>query len=321
MILKERLDFTFSLEDFIAVDKLFNNYIDDRIHMYNELFIDNSNYTSLETSEYINFFITPIIKDTYQHPYLDRIIHFLERDYEFFTLPKVYNVKEELLHLLSIYEEDIENLECFIEYEYNTVNRLVDLWLELYGYVQELPILTLNILQKDIIFGTTVYYEEDTDPFIRKNFVIFLEKIHELFPEELSHFDAFIIVDPKYIEFSAGENTQAFFMKNFIFLKSQVKEEDKVFYCLTLFHEWGHRIFESLPEKVQIDYYNVYDKWIYNNIKMTREPKEKNSVEELFADCISLLIFPSDDFLKQPDPIIINYIKIILENYFSIIFN
>ena len=316
--IKEQLDFSFSFKDFESVDEFEREYLNDRIKYFTKYFIDNIP-TQNEYENYINFFITPIFDDKEQHPYLYRIQHFLERDYEFFTLPEVFSIKENLLKILNIDSNQLEQIDSFINFEFNNINDMADLWEELYNKIQEYPILMLNTFDFMDINGTKIYFEDNTDPFIKENFITFITNISELFPNELSKLGNWIICNPKYIEFSAGKGTFAFYMRDNVFVRSKVEEEDKKFYIETLYHEFFHFLFELLPEYVQIAWYDMYEIWKYKNVKMTRD-EGKNSVEELFADVGSLLCTPIHDFIQEPNPIIRDYVKIILKDNFNITF-
>lgn len=312
MQLSEKLDFSFSSEDFNTIDSLFNSYIQDRKSIYENLFT-NSEYTKEEERDYINFFIKQIIKEEEQHPYLFHILHFLNRNYEFYTLPEIYDVVQKLKNCFNI------TPEYSLHDEIGLLTNTVQYWEKLKEKIRFYPLLDLNSYYKVTVDNTSVYYKDDSNKVLVEEVIKFVTKISNYFPKQLARLDSFILCSPEYISFSGGENTFAYYIQDSVFLKNTIEKKDYSFYIETLYHEFGHFLFELITEKNQVLWYDLYTLWESKKITMSRE-KENNEPEELFADAFSILMTNIHDYLNPNlNPIILQYCKIILKNEFGVL--
>lgn len=317
MHLSEKLDFSFSIKDFKEISSMFDQYMDDRVSLYKKIFLEQSP-TKQQMLEYISFFITPVVENALEHPNLYRIKHFISRNYEFYTLPSVSVLIEDLYNYLNLSAEDINLIEDFSEFEYNVIQTLYDSWRQLYEKVQELPFLLLKTFKYTTMCNCQIYYDPTTEEFTLKNFITFIKIIHKYFPKQLMRLDTFILCDPEYIEFSAGDKTMAFYLDDTVFIPCTVKNEDKEFYVETLYHEFAHHLFTLMKETSQLLWYDLYNTWVEKKLKFTRDDGN-NEVEELFADVFSLLISPVHDFIQDCSKTIKDYFKIIIEKEFGVL--
>jgi len=314
MKIEEKLDFSFSTEDYASIDDIFSSYLQDRKNTYENLFKDQS-YSKEESLDYINFFIIKLDNNEEQHPYLDHIKHFLNRKYEFFTLPEIEKIVDQLKKWLSP-ELDTYSLED----EEDTLDSLHNYWVLLGKKIRAYPLLTLSNYNKIRIGNTALFYKEDTDDFVLDSVHKYVSHIVDLFPEQLARLDCFILCSPEYISFSGGKNTFAYYLEDSVFLKNSISEEDKKFYIETLYHEFGHFLFELMKERNQIRWYNLYDLWESKGVTMSRD-EGKNDPEELFADAFSILMTNVHDYLNPNlNPIILQYCKIFLKDEFKVVF-
>ena len=85
-----------------------------------------------------------------------------------------------------------------------------------------------------------------------------------------------------------------------------------------LIHEFGHFIFDIMPERYQIAWYSNFDAWIQNEVKLTRDTG-KNEVEELFADTFSILYNPNiGDFITEPSSLVIDTFMDLVSRSFNL---
>lgn len=323
--LTEKLDFSFSIKDFDEMTKLFEPYIQERIEFYKNLFCQEVSPDKESILEYIHYFITPILsseeakeKNIKTHPFIGRVIHFLNRNYEFYILPGVQENIQMLLYCFSLTREDIEEQTNFEEYENKMIDIIIKEWEELYKKVLDFPYLTIKNFKNEIINGISVYYKEESiDPELYAIYRQFIVDMNTVFPISLKRIDSILFVPQSYIDFSAGEGTTAYFLEDEIFMPEQIKEEDKTFFVETLYHEFGHFIFALLPEASQILWYRFYQEWSTSEfIKLTRD-EGKNEVEELFADGFSILYSPLHDYLQRPSEIILDTVKNLIKDNFQ----
>lgn len=314
--LKEKLDFSFSMKDFSEITKVLQSYMEERSTIYDNLFL-NGNYTNDDLRKYAHYFITPLIKNREVHPALYRIKHFLSREYEFFTLPDVGSIIDQLQDYFSLSGEDLQLLDCpFEDFEYDVINAIIDLWNCLYDKACNYPFLIMNEYKNEVTNGVHFYYREDyVDKELLQIYMKFIEDVNTIFPKTLKRLDSILLVPQSYIDFTAGKGTAQFFLSDSIFAPEQIKEEDKKFFLETLYHETGHFIFDLLSETSQILWYDYYNNWIKKGIKLTRE-EGKNEVEECFADVFSRVYSPVHDFIQEPNPIVVELFKNILEKEF-----
>lgn len=310
--LNEKLDFSINLDDFDAITSFVVDYLKDRISVYEKL--QSNDFTEYDIKYYIHYFINPCLDDKKSHPYLYRIQHFLSRDYEVFNFSDLSSITNKLLDLFNYEFIDIES---FFEDEHTNINSFYDLWNELYSQLKNYPYLMLNSFNYNVEDYVITYSDPNTDEFIIKSFKEFIHKMKKIFPNSLRRIDSFIFCDPSYINFVAGKGTMAYYIQDTVFMPSFINDEDKLFFVETLYHEFMHFIYELLPETEHILWYDYFDQWKDNNIKLTRE-YDKLDPEELFADVGSYIYGPEkNDFIKKPSDIVIDTFKDIIERGFN----
>jgi hypothetical protein len=316
--LKEKLDFSFTMKDFEIMTKLLDEYIQERQYAYQELFCKEGDLDEDSYKEYIHYFITALFtdEDKKQHPFLERVNHFLSRNYECFSLPGVPEITSQLAYCFSLTKEEIYETPYFDEYDYEMMDTIIDLWNELYDKIMEYPFLNIREYEHEITNGISLYYKnESIDLELLGIYKQFITDMNNVFPKSLKRIDSILFVPQEYIDMSAGEGTTAYFMEDEIFMPEKIKDEDKKFFVETIYHEFGHFIFALLSESSQILWYDYYSTWLTQNIKMTRD-EGKNEVEELFADGFSRIYSPLHDFIQEPSIVIIDTVKNILEEEF-----
>jgi hypothetical protein len=308
--LNEKLDFSFSIKDFSLITEILEYYLQDRLFAFNNL--DFSKPNNIES--YINYFLCP--KTEKYHPYLFRIQHFIDRDYEFFNKEEIGSLVGKLRSLLRSDYDSIINIKDFQKYEFDCINDIFDNWDIFYQKVQDYPLLVIDSFTYDDSKQTPIYYDTNTDKFILNTVHEFLEIVSKAFPVSLRRLDSIILCDSEYIDFVAGEGTMAFFINDNIFMPKTVKEEDKNFFIETIYHEFGHYMFSGLYEADQILWYDLYEEWVKKDIQLTRE-EGKNEVEELFADAFSIKYSPVNDFIEKPSEIVIESFTDILNHSYT----
>lgn len=343
--LKENLDYTFSWKDLITVDRLMQKYISDREKMYNELFNSDEEFDSEDLKEYVEWFMGECsdmdvdAKNPKHHPNLYNIKHYLGRNYEFNLLPSycelVANINDCLSYFLGLNDDmSDEFIEDFISTEYDCIENLKEFWNDYLTAMVNYPMMHLDELQKTVVMGSEVYFDKKTDDFVLNSFLEFLQNVKRDFPNILKKFDRFLIVDNDYLRFLAddgGEDsgTEAFFTDNAIFLKchcDDLKDDnERFFYKEVLYHEFGHYVFECLPEYLQLYWQENYVEWKNKGLKMCRD-EDKNSqldvyMNELHSDCFACHYLgdkmTDDDYIHMPSSIIMDTFEFILRKAFG----
>lgn len=340
--LKENLDYTFSWKDLISVDKMMKSYLADREKMYTDLFCSDEEYTKDDCFEYLTYFMGSDAsdmdidnEDCTHHKYLYNIRHFLGRNYEFNILPSywesVSNITDCLCYFGSL--ETDEEMEEFVNSENECIQNLKDFWNDFLQTLANYPMMHLDKLKHTCIMGCDVYYDKNTDKFVLDSFLEFLQNVKRDFPNIISKFDRFLIVDNDYLQFLAddgGEDsgTMAFFTDDAIFLKAHCDdlndESERFFYKEVLYHEFGHYIFEQLPEYLQLYWQENYLEWKKKDLKMCRD-KDRNSqldvyMNELHSDCFACHYLgdkmTDEDYIHLPSQIIVDTFEFILKKAF-----
>jgi hypothetical protein len=345
--LKENLDYTFSWKDLITVDKLMRKYINDRELMCGELFDSSEEFTRDDINEYVEWFmgcasdmdIDVKDKDKKHHKYLYNIRHFLDRNYEFNLLPsymeKTANINDCLYCLL----DDANNLtddevKEFVDDEHECIENLKLFWNDYLETLVNYPMMHLENMNKTVVMGSDVYFDKKTDDFVLSSFLEFLQNVKRDFPSLLNRFDRFLIVDNDYLKFLADDEegegeTQAFFTDNAIFLKchcDDLKDEsERFFYKEVLYHEFGHYVFENLPEYLQLYWQENYLEWKNKDLKMCRD-KDRNTqldvyMNELHSDCFACHYLgdkmTDEDYIHMPSPVIMDCFEFMLKKAFG----
>ncbi len=348
-MLTERLDFNFSWNDITTVDNIFQDYIEDRIQSYNEIFKELETIDSEEIKKYLHFFINFDSNFDYDnHPNLERLYSFLDRDYEIFTIPSIIDVIP-LIHnsLLPYYIDEIQNeddlgfLQDICEKEYDVLTNLKENWETFILEITNFPMLNLDNMDYENINGVQVYIDKNTKKENLDSFLLFLENIGKEFPNVLLRLDSFLLLDSEYIELVGGEGTKAYFLEDSIFYSNSFeqktktvddkntdkefkKKEDKMFTIQSYYHEFGHFIFSLLSETYVNYWKDCYAEWEEKKVKMTRS-EDRNSqldvfCEELFCDSFACLFVdcPDEDYyIHNPSEVIIDSIKFILREEFN----
>lgn len=343
--MSEHLDYTFNWKDLITTDRMMKSYLSDRETLYNELFNSDEKYTEDDVREYCEFFMGQNASDmdvdsdkSNHHKYLYNIRHFLSRNYEFNILPSycdlVNNINDCMVYYGEIdYLGDLISLDEFVSLEYESIENLKSFWNDYLVNMANYPMMHLENLKKTNVLGSEVYFDKKTDDFVLSSFLEFLQNVKKDFPEILKKFDRFLIVDNDYLQFLAddgGEDsgTEAFFTDDSIFLKchcDNLKDEDeKFFYKEVLYHEFGHYVFECMPEYLQIYWQENYKNWKEKGLKMCRDEKRNSQLDvymnELFADNFACYYLSDkmtdDDYIHNPSPIITDIFNFILRKAF-----
>ena len=226
--IQEQLDFTFSFTDFEVITDILEEYLRDRSTAFNKIF--SKNYTEKDIAFYIHYLISPFLEEEKYHKSIYRIQHFLNREYEFYNNEKVEIIINELRDIFNVSYDIIKNIDDFEEYEFDTINKIYDLWGELYELVQKYPFLELDKFNYEIKDFVPIYSDPNTDSFVLNEFYKFVDIMKKEFPSSLRRIDSFIFCNPEYIEFVAGEGTMAYFISESVFMPCYVKEEDRNFF-------------------------------------------------------------------------------------------
>lgn len=327
-ILNEKLDFNFSFADIKAIDTILNDYIKERSDFYSELFCSEESFTQEDVNSYLYYF-TGYISDTLGedeevNPKLTRLLHFFSRNYEVFTIePIAKDVSTILCYLQGEYLSDNLSFEEISEMEVDAIQNLTDTWQELSEKFADYPLLNIDKMQYKDIDGVQVYYDANTQPYAMEEFEKFVKNVNKVFPNTLLRLDSFILVDPDYISFVAGEGTLAYFLDDTIFFGSSVKNiekcgDDREFYSRILYHEFGHFIFDLLSESSQIFWFDKYSEWKDKQVKMSRDEMKYDPEDELWADSFSFLFEDTKEgFIHKPSEIIIDTVKFLLNKEFN----
>ena len=92
-----------------------------------------------------------------------------------------------------------------------------------------------------------------------------------------------------------------------------------------LYHEFGHYVFECMPEYLQIYWQENYKNWKEKGLKMCRDEKLNSQLDvymnELFADNFACYYLSDkmtdDDYIHNPSPIITDIFNFILRKAFA----
>ena len=344
--IKENLDYTFEWRDIIAIDRMMKSYINDRETLYTELFNSEEDFDKEDVQEYIEYFLSPNSSDmdvdsddNKHHKYLHNIHHFLERDYLFTILPSYENLITNLsdcLYYCGVLETD-EDINNFIEFESECIENLKAFWHEFLQTLAEYPMLHLEKMKCTNIMGILVYYDKNVQSFVLDSVVDFLQDIKRDFPTIMKRFDTLFIMDNDYLRFLSDDNgedsgTQAFYTENSIYLKAKCDnlkdESERFFYKEVLRHEFGHRVFDSLSEYLQIYWEECYKEWKKKGLKFCRD-EDRNSqldvyCQELFADCMACYYFENteeiyndENYIHMPNEQIMDTFKFIIKKGFE----
>ncbi|MGD9678155.1 MAG: hypothetical protein AB7V16_07300 [Vulcanibacillus sp.] len=313
-LLTEKLDFSFAIRDFEIITELLDQYLDDRVFVFNKL-INENDFTNEEKKQYIHYFISACIEDKKQHEYLSKIQHFLSREYEVFNHPEIASVIDTLSSIFFTNVEDYSLIEDFENYEVETISVIYDSWQTLTELISVYPLLDLDTYKYEVIDFVPIYYK-DAESFVLKEVKSFIHKIKKEFPSSLRRLDSIILCDKDYIEYVAGEGTMAYFISDNVFMPSSVDKDNELFFVTTIYHEFGHFVYSLLPEECQILWQDYFIEWVNNGVKLTRD--ENNDVEEVFADVFSLVYNQKNpDYIHEPSKIITNTFKEILNRGFN----
>lgn len=335
MKVDERIDFNFSYKDCETIDRILNEYLKDRQSFYSELFLNDAEYTTDDVRDYITYFCCSdgdcSRADDTVHEKLPRLIHFLQRRYEIFLIESIGETVDNLLYSLTnlSYYLDLDDDELATKFdeieetEYENIQSIGDLWTQFVQQIAEQPLINLDKMEYTVIGGVQVYYNKNIEPFIYDSFMNFLENIKKDYPNVLLMMDTFILVSPEYIEFCAGEGTQAFFANDVIFYADSCKDEDKDFVKSVYYHEFGHYIYSMLSETMMEYWHNSYLQWVKDNVKMSRNEEENSQLdefeEELFADTFSTLYIDNGDdaYIHRPSSLVTDALLFILNEEFT----
>ena len=342
--IKENLDYTFEWRDAIAIDRMMKSYINDRENLYAELFNSDEDFDKEDVIEYVDYFLSLNSSDMdvdnnncTHHKYLHNIHHFLERQYLYTILPSyedmVANINDCLYYCGGL--ETDEEINAFVESEGECIENLKTFWHELLDTLADYPMLHLEKMNKTNIQGILVYYDKNTQPFVLNEVTAFLQDVKRDFPTIMKRFDTLFILDNDYLRFLSddlgGEDsgTQAFYVENSIYIKAECDnlkdDSEKFFYREVLRHEFGHRVFDSLPEYLQIFWEENYKEWKNKGLKMCRDDDRNSQKEvycqELFADCMAVHYLgdemSDEDYIHDCSSMIMDVFEFIIRKGFE----
>lgn len=323
------LNFNLSYKDISIVNSIIKDFIDDRKRFYTNIFNDEK-FSDIDIKQYLNYFtnlaLDDIEKDSNKndeneginkdkHPYIFRLLHFFERNYEFFIQPEVEEIIFKIRNILMGNDFVDFNIDDFEEIEFEQIQSLEALWQEFLNIFSKYPLLNLDKMNYEKVCNCQVYYQNSIQPFMLQIFKKFLTKINNFFPNILLRFDTFVLIDPSFIEIRAGEGTVAYFTDSCAFFPESCKEGEQNFIYQVFFHEFGHYLFSLISEELVYYWYDNYEEWLANGTKLSRD-EGYNEVEELFADAFSCIFADSDDFIHKPSDIIIDTVKFIINSDF-----
>lgn len=316
--LTEKLNFNISMEDFVAISSFIKDYLNDRKSMYKDIFCSDEPYSKDDIEDYINYFTKSngYYDDNGMiigHPYVERILHFLEKDYEIFILPEIEGNVELLKTYLMGIDIDRDNFE---EYEFKVLENFEEAWNKIIEVFKKYPLNNIEKMEYKELDGVHFYYYPTIQNYALETFIEFVDTVSKNFPNTLLRFDSFVLVPKEQIELYAGEGCYAYYINDSIFYADRVDKDEKEFYKLVLYHEFGHFIFESVfSECLQQCWFDYYEEWLSKGVKMSRNLSENyNTVEgadELFADSFAFLFAePTEEgFIEKPSEIIMDTIK------------
>ena len=326
--LNEKLDFNLSMEDISTMNSLMKEYIDVRKQFYKNIFCSDEEYSKEDILDYLAFFTQLNLTDddnTEQYELVERILHFLERNYEMFIFGDIALCVETIKSIFYgeyLNDDDLIVGNEFEDLEYEKIIELENKWQEFIEYIRKYPLMNLDKMEYEEMFGCHVYFEKGTQQIIKRGFKDFIENIHKDFPNILLRFDSFILVSPSYIELCAGEGTYAFYMDDTIFFSNKYDSDEQKFSNTVFYHEFGHFIYELISETYQQYFTDCYIEWNDKGTKLSRDLSEYSNLEgadELFADSFSCLYYePSDEgFIHKPSEIILDTVRFILEQEYK----
>lgn len=332
------------IKDVKSIDKIIKSYIEDRKQMYETVLESEMDDKSI--SIYQDYFCSHCGElDTEVHPYLWRIIHFLERDYESFIEGKISSASSEVLNALTnITYNDFE------QDEYNAIKNLEEKWSTFMDVVLSVPLLDVKTMSFENKYGVSIYKNKKCNNFVLSAFDEFLETTHRIFPNTLTRLDAIVITTMEYIhlvgdgKYSVDGSTCAYYTDGCLFLANSLAEdtiEEKKFYYIVLFHEFSHFIFSTLSETSQIYWHELYKEWRNKGTKLTRDDDRNSQLydengnetgefaEECFCDQNAIMLYnmtkfgrqnptTGDDYIHNGSPLILDTIQYLLEKEYNI---
>lgn len=330
--LTERLEFNFHWKDIKVIDSLMQDYISDRVKCYDSIFCDNENDISLtDITQYLHYFTQYDFEYDYKvHPYLERLNNFLNRNYEIFSIPTLYEKLPIIQGLLSPIELSV-NYDTIMEisdWEYNIIEQLKETWDIIINELLNFPLLNLDKMEYEELNGVQVYYDKDIDRNVAEPFKDFVNDIYNTFPNTLLRLDSFLLLDPEYIELVAGEGTKAYYLEDSIFFAKEIKDKDRegeeLFTVQSYYHEFAHFIYAQLSETYINYWIDNYEDWTEKEIKMTRD-KDRNVqldcfCEELFCDTFACMFIDTpntEEYIHNPSQIITDTVDFILRQEFN----
>lgn len=320
----EKLDFNISMQDFLTVSSIFKDYINDRKEIYKDLFCSEVEYTEQDIEDYINFVTRS--EGYYDeegkvvgHPYVERLLHFFEKDYEIFVLPDMCANVEFIKSALC--GDYITEESSFEDVEFDVIEKMEECWNKMIDIFKKNPLNNIDDMEYREIEGCHFYYYPTIQKYVLDTFSEFVENIAKHFPNTIMRFDSFVLVPLEQIELYAGENCYAYYTDDSVFYADSIKKDEKEFYKIILYHEFGHFIFETVfSESLQQFWFDSYEEWLSKGVKMSRDLGENyNTVEgadELFADSFAYLFADpkGEGFIERPSEIIMDTIKWLFEH-------
>ena len=320
--IQEKLDYSFTFKDFTKIGTYMKALLNDRRNAFTRFFVeynpDSASNFKKTCQEYVEYFVANDGKES--HPAIYRIVHFINRPYEIFSLPDIQPLVNRLQFLLGIPYEEIDDYEEFInEYEVDTLTEIEEIWNSLEDLLKKSPHISLPNLQYIQKGPIQIYIEPNSDPFIVSTVTNLAEKMAKEFPLQANRLDSFFIVSKDYINYSCGvddDTVMAFYLDDHIYFPSHIDPDDKNFFIFSIWHEFGHFIFELMSESSQELWYTEYQQWEEKGVKLSRIGNNDNEVEECFADAFSYIYGPLkgivEDFVQPPSKIVLNTVRTLI---------
>jgi hypothetical protein len=298
----ERLDFSFNDKDLQKIKELYFNYLKECFY-------------NIGVEDYIdNYVLIPKNRDSFYNENLENLYllkEFFNRKYEIFTVNDIKKIIDEIKENLII--EEVEDTQDFLLNEEKRINKLELLFNLFEEKLNETPKINLKEFNYDVYGNVLVYFLDNTDTFILKETMKFIDTMNKNFLPYLSELNKIIICDPEYLNYSAGDKCFAYYLEDDVFIPSYIEQDEKNFFVETIYHEFGHFVYYLLPNHLQCEWVKEYTKWDNKGLNFTRSSDEDMDLYELFADCFAVCYSSLHDSLSSPDKEVLDKFKEIIK--------
>lgn len=205
--------------------------------------------------------------DIYEVP--RALYSFLNRAYEEFTIPSMLEPFLDLSTFLESEEVDKVSFKELWEVFIEALVKLESLDLKNYGF-QDYK-------------GVPIYYHPKTTSEVFKLTNDLIATLGKGFEKVLFNLDKIILCPLDYIQSSGDEDFFAYYINDILFIPCDCPKESMIFLKETLFHEFGHFVFDYTPFWIKEDWLSMFNEG--NTIDL-REV-EGYDEDEYFADLFS----------------------------------